>query len=77
MTHHAQEPVWVEVDSPDVAVLTASHHHVVRDGDDAVDPVRMSWELVRVEAVLPLAEIQRITLNTAVAVRYCNSECTL
>ena len=46
--HHTEEPVRVEMDGPDVAVFTASHHHVVSDGNDTVDTIRMSGELVAV-----------------------------
>ena len=56
VTHHAQEPVRIQVDGSNVAVLTAGHDHVVGDGNDAVDSVRVTRELVGVEAVLVLAE---------------------
>ena len=56
VTHHAQEPVGIQVDGSNVAVLTAGHDDVVGDGDDTVDPVRVTRELVGVEAVLVLAE---------------------
>ena len=55
MTHHAKKPVRVEMDSPDVTVFTASHYHVVGDGNDTVDSIRMSRELVAVQSVLVLA----------------------
>ena len=48
VTHHAEKPVRVEMDSPDISVFTASHHHVVGDGNDAVDTIRMPGELVAV-----------------------------
>ena len=62
MTHHPQEPVRVHVDGPDVAVLTASHHHVVGDGNDAIDTVRMARELVRMQPILVLTGITIIRL---------------
>ena len=55
VTHHAEKPVRVEMDSPDVAVFTASHHHVVGDRNDTVDSIRMSGELVAVQTILVLA----------------------
>ena len=48
VAHHAKKPVRVEMDSPDISVFTASHHHVVGDGNDAVDTVRMPGKLVAV-----------------------------
>ena len=48
VSHHTEKPVRVEMDSPDVAVFTASHHHVVGDRNDTVDSIRMSRELVAV-----------------------------
>ena len=55
MTHHAQEPVGVEVHRPHVAVLAASHHHVVSDAQDRVNSVWMTRELVTVQTILILA----------------------
>ena len=43
------------MDSPDISVFTASHHHVVGDGNDTVDSIRMSGELVAVQSILVLA----------------------
>ena len=64
MTHNAEEPVRVEMDSPDVAVFTASHHHVVGDRNDTVDSIRMSGELVAVQSVLVLAGKFRISIKS-------------
>ena len=48
VAHHTKKSVRVEVDSPDISVFTASHHHVVGDGNDTVDTIRMPGELVAV-----------------------------
>ena len=42
MTHHAQEPVGVEMHSPHVAVLTSSHYHVVSHAQDGFHSVRFT-----------------------------------
>ena len=49
---------------PDVAVLTSSNDDILRDGHHTVDPIRMTGELVRVEAVLtPGSTIVKIQAN--------------
>ena len=50
--HHPQEPVRIQVDSSDVAVLAASDDHVVCDADHGVDTVRVPGELVTVQTIL-------------------------
>ena len=67
VTHHAQKPVRVEMDSPDVTVFTARHHHVVGDGDDTVDSVRMTRELVAVQSVLVLTGKIMISVRSVVS----------
>ena len=42
VTHHAEEPVGVEMHRPHVAVLTSSHYHVVSHAQDGVHGVRMT-----------------------------------
>ena len=73
MPHHSEKPVRVEMDGPDVSVFTASHHHVVGDGNDTVDTVRMSGELVAVQSVLVLAGETRISVgfNSITTPRMC------
>ena len=73
VAHHTEKPVRVEMDSPDVSVFTASHHHVVGDGNDTVDTVRMSGELVAVQSVLVLAGETRISVgfNSITTPRMC------
>ena len=51
VTHHAQEPVGVEVHRPHVPVLAPSHHHVIRHAQDGVHGVGVTRELVTVYSV--------------------------
>ena len=59
------------MDSPDISVFTASHHHVVGDGNDTVDTIRMAGELVRVEPVLVLTEETKL-VDTSNSAWLCN-----
>ena len=49
----------VKMNSPNIAILTPSDHHIVSDGDQGIHTVRVPGELVRVEPVLVLAENRR------------------
>ena len=71
VAHHPKEPVGVQVDGPDVTVLTASHHHVVGDRNNTVDAVRVAGELVRVEPVLVLTEEIKL-VDTSNSAWLCN-----
>ena len=55
VTHHAKEPVGVEVHRPLVTVLAASHHNVVRDAQDRVDGIWMTRKLIAVQPALILS----------------------
>ena len=49
----------VKINSPNIAILTPSDHHIVSDGDQGIHTVRVPGELVRGEPVLVLAENRR------------------
>ena len=49
-------PVWVEVDSPDIAVLALSDDHIVCDGYQGIHAIWVAGKLVGVQAILVLAE---------------------
>ena len=53
--------------SPNIAIL--SDHHIVSDGDQGIHTVRVPGELVRVEAVLVLAENRRFLTNSEFNIR--------
>ena len=44
------------MDNPHIPIFTPSDHHVVSDGDEGIQTVRVAGEQVRVQAVLVLAK---------------------
>jgi len=60
MSDHSKKPVWVQMNSSNIAIFTASYHNIVSDRYQGIHTVRMAWELVRVQSILVLARRKQV-----------------
>jgi len=56
VTNYSEKSVRVKMNSSNITILAASDDHIVSDWNQSIDTIRMSWELVRVQPILVLAE---------------------